>query len=141
MASVTAWPTEPDGPSSSGAGIRDAPASPRSGTPPTALRGGHRFDAVFRTGKRVRRGGITVVIATGDPGPARVGLVAGRKVGNAVVRNRVKRRLRAALAQVELGTGTNYVVIATTGVATVPFETLVGWVRSATEQEIAGDGE
>lgn len=139
MGSVTAWPTEPDVPSSSAAGKRDAPASPRSGTPPSPLRGGHRFDVVFRTGKRVRRGGITMVMAKGDPGVARVGLVAGRRVGNAVVRNRVKRRLRAALAEVELTQGTDYVVIGTTRVATVPFGTLVDWVQSATDEESAGD--
>jgi ribonuclease P protein component len=41
--------------------------------------------------------------STGDPGPtpaepARVGFVVSRAVGNAVVRNRVRRRLRGAVA-------------------------------------------
>lgn len=73
-----------------------------------------------------------MVVAQGEPGPARVGLVAGKRVGNAVVRNRVKRRLRAALAQVDLADATSFVVIGTTRVANVDFATLVKWVSIAT---------
>lgn len=38
--------------------------------------------------------------STGEPAPARVGFTASAKVGNAVVRNRARRRLRAAAASV-----------------------------------------
>ena len=58
----------------------------------------------------------------------RVGFTASRKVGNAVIRNRAKRRLRAAAAQV-LTTGgrpgTDYVLIARAGTATRPYAALV----------------
>jgi ribonuclease P protein component len=53
-----------------------------------------------------------------------------------VVRNRAKRRLREALARVPLRVGRDYVVIATSVVAEVPFEDLVGWLtRAVTEEE------
>src|SRR4051794_16760064 len=39
----------------------------------------------------------------GSERPARFGLTVSRKVGNAVVRNRVKRRLREALRRIEAG--------------------------------------
>ena len=68
---------------------------------------------------------------------ARVGLVVGRRVGGAVVRNRVKRRLRAALVEVGLPPGRDYVVIGTATVASVPFTTLCGWLRAAVS-EITG---
>ncbi len=40
------------------------------------------------------------VLKTEDEAPARVGYTVTKKVGNAVVRNRTRRRLRAALAHV-----------------------------------------
>ena len=53
----------------------------------------------FRTATRGRRAGSrTLVVHLGtseaDDDPARIGLVVSKAVGNAVVRNRVKRRLR-----------------------------------------------
>lgn len=61
-------------------------------------------------------------------GSARVAVVAGRRVGGAVVRNRAKRRLRACLAQCELPTGVDLVVTGKAGAETVAFERLQGEV-------------
>ena len=74
--------------------------------------------------------------APGSDGGAvvRVGFTASRKVGNAVVRNRAKRRLRAAAAQilVEQGNpGTDYVLIARGATAERPYTALVADLASA----------
>jgi ribonuclease P protein component len=61
-----------------------------------------------------------------------VAVVAGRPVGNAVRRNRAKRRLREALRQVPIRDGRDYVVIASAAVVRAPFEALVAWALSAT---------
>lgn len=45
-------------------------------------------------------------------GSARATVVAGKGVGNAVTRNRVKRRLRAAIADNGLPAGADFVVVA-----------------------------
>lgn len=66
-----------------------------------------------------------VVSAPGMDGAVRVGLVAGRKVGTAVARNRAKRRLRHAARLAALTPGRDYVVIATPATLTVPFRSLV----------------
>jgi len=66
----------------------------------------------------------------------RVGFTVTRKVGNAVARNRVKRRLRAAAAEVfpRIGrAGTDYVVIGRAATLTRPFDAL----RSDLEQAVA----
>ena len=90
---------------------------------------------VRRVGTRRRAGGITVFAAPGGSGPPRVAFVAGRAVGNAVRRNRAKRRLREAVRRVPLRDGCDYVVIASAIVVEAPFETLVAWARAATTEE------
>ena len=66
-----------------------------------------------------------------------MGLVAGRWVGGAVVRNRAKRRLRAVLDAAELADSFDYVVIASPGVATAPFGTVTDWVWEAIADAVA----
>jgi ribonuclease P protein component len=64
----------------------------------------------------------------------RVGFTASRKVGNAVVRNRAKRRLRAAAASVLPShgqSGTDYVLIARVSTADRPFAELVADLEAA----------
>lgn len=64
----------------------------------------------------------------GEP-TVRIGLTASRKVGNAVVRNRARRRLRAlatALLADHAEPGHDFVLIARTETATRPFADLTG---------------
>ncbi len=86
---------------------------------------------MYREGRRQRRGGITVILAPAPPGPARIGFVAGGRVGGAVARNRAKRRLRAATAQVGVPRGVAGIVVASPEVNDAPFERLVDWVGDA----------
>jgi len=58
----------------------------------------------------------------------RVGFTASRKVGNAVARNRARRRLRAAAAELmpaHAAGGHDYVVIARLGTLTRPYDALL----------------
>jgi ribonuclease P protein component len=52
--------------------------------------------------------------AEGEPGPARVGITVSRKVGGAVLRNKVKRWVRESCRRMqrELPVGTDLVVVA-----------------------------
>ena len=78
------------------------PEGPRS---PVGLIGRVRdratFDALRRDGRRSRRGPVTVVFApvVSSP-PVRVAYGVSRRVGNAVIRNRVRRRLRSAMREI-----------------------------------------
>jgi ribonuclease P protein component len=66
-------------------------------------------------------------------------VVAGKKkIGGAVQRNRVKRRLREALVGIALRDGHDYVVIASATVLTASFEEVVRWLRGAVGEEKPG---
>lgn len=60
-----------------------------------------------------------------DGGPGRATVVAGRKLGDAVRRNRAKRRLRAALHQTAAPSGLDVVVIARSRALTAKFPDLI----------------
>ena len=53
----------------------------------SVVRRGHKVGAAHLVGYFLERG---------DEGPARVGFIVAKTVGNAVIRNRVRRRLKAA---------------------------------------------
>jgi len=59
------------------------------------LTGSARFSLAIRTGRRAGSDTLVLHLARPDEvGPPRVGFVVSRAVGNAVTRNRVRRRLR-----------------------------------------------
>ncbi len=68
------------------------------------------------------------------PAGARVGFTVSRKVGNAVHRNRVRRRLRAAADQVMAGHalgGHDFVIIGRQGTIRRPFSALLSDLETA----------
>ena len=80
------------------------------------------FDAVYRQGRSVSTRSLTLHWFTRDDeadGAARVGLAIPRAVGSAVVRNRLKRQLRAVWSEVadEAPRGCDYVLVARPGLA------------------------
>jgi ribonuclease P protein component len=89
------------------------------------LRRAADFRRAQGSGLRVRTAHfILVVVKRPDPGPSRLGLVVSRKVGNAVARNRVKRRVRELFRTWDglLTAGVDLVLIAGPGSATLSLE-------------------
>lgn len=76
-----------------------------------------------------------------DEGPVRVGFTVSKKVGNAVERNRVRRRLReiVRLAPPDgLRSGHDYVLIGRRAALSVPFERIALDFRGALRRAHAG---
>lgn len=95
------------------------------GRPFRSLKTAREFDRVFAEGKRVRCGPFSVVVRR-HPESYAVGFKLGRKVGNAVVRNRLRRRFRSlfdAWGPGDSGAG-EFVILAGPAAATVPYRDL-----------------
>jgi ribonuclease P protein component len=63
---------------------------------PPRLKRRREFLRVAGKGQRAARPGLVLQALPGTAGPLRVGFTCTKKLGNAVVRNRAKRRLREA---------------------------------------------
>ena len=93
------------------------------------------FLRIQQTGSRVMLpSAIVLIVARADDGPARLGITVTRKFGNAVARNRAKRRLRAAASQLLplLGRGGHdYVLVARGTTVARPFPALLSDITTA----------
>jgi ribonuclease P protein component len=68
----------------------------------TGVRDRRTFAALRTNGVRVRRGPLSITHLDDDPdGPTRLAFAITRRVGTAVVRNRLRRRLRAICADLD----------------------------------------
>jgi ribonuclease P protein component len=98
------------------------------------------FVALARAPRR-RVGPISLRYVPGDPtAPARVAYAVGRKAGSAVDRNRIRRRLRAAVAgsAAAFAAGGAYLLEADRAVLTTPFDDLCVAVSSAAHASSSG---
>jgi ribonuclease P protein component len=100
------------------------------------------FLRIARSGRKWAVPGLVLQVGRDDPrdgatGPGvaiRVGFTASRKVGNAVARNRVRRRLRAAAEEilpVHAKLGRDYVIIGRVATLRRPFDALLGDLENA----------
>lgn len=91
-----------------------------------------RIKSVYESGRRGSSAAVGCVARIDHDGPPRVAVVAGRKVGSAVERNRAKRRLRAAVTPLlpRMHRGSEAVLGATAQTNKVPFEELADSVTA-----------
>jgi ribonuclease P protein component len=62
------------------------------------LRSSQDFQRITHEGRRSRHATVVVYLTAGIHPQSRVGLIVGKATGNAVVRHRISRRLRAIMA-------------------------------------------
>lgn len=104
-----------------------------------SLRGRKAFSRAYGSGTRVASPAATTIVLRAEPGPPRVGIVAGRRIGGAVLRNRAKRRLREAASRCVLQPDTVYVFIAEPAVLSIDFGRLTAVLTDAVVAGVSGE--
>jgi ribonuclease P protein component len=95
------------------------------------------FLAVARGARSARRGFVLQAAAFKDETAPRCGFTVTKKVGNAVVRNRIRRRLKEVVRLSSSGLtdiGVNYVLVGRLEALALPFETLADDLAGAFRQ-------
>jgi len=88
----------------------------------------------MREGRRARHPLLHLIVRrTGAPG-TRIGFSVGKRLGGAVVRNRVKRRLRMIVHGMSWREGLDVVVLAQPPAAFAPFDALARAIERTSEQ-------
>lgn len=88
------------------------------------LRRPRDFSAAYRAGRAHGNHLLVVRVRPNGGEPARFGFAVGKVVGNAVMRNRVKRRLREIARRLEAKPGNDVVVGARASAASATFDEL-----------------
>lgn len=95
------------------------------------------FIAVSKGGRVGRRAFLIQGLPNKDASPSRVGYTVTKKTGNSVVRSRIKRRLRAAVAALEVSDipgAADFVLVARQDALSTPFNKLVTDLKSGLVQ-------
>lgn len=94
---------------------------------PHRLKRRREFLRVQASGRKAAMPGLVLQAAARDDDALGVGFTVSKRVGNAVTRNRVRRRLRAAAAEIlpqGAATGCDYVIIGRAGSVDRPYDAL-----------------
>jgi ribonuclease P protein component len=94
------------------------------------LRKSRDFAAVRREGRSWSDGLLVLVARPNGLEVARFGFSVGKRIGNAVVRNKVKRRLREAARLTQVKDGWDLVIIARRDASSADFHTLDSSMRN-----------
>ncbi len=145
MASGSGWPPRPAAPSSSAGAPAAVSACPRSRRAPPTVQRRHRlsrsrdFDAVYRNGRSVSTRYLVLYRFDREgeeEGDVRLGIAVPKKIGTAVTRNRIKRRLRESWRELlpDVPAGTDYVLLVRGPLAEAAEERGPDWLRERLEE-------
>jgi len=101
-----------------------------------SLKGNRAFHRLYNKGKCFPQGAVVVYARRNGGQTSRLGLTVGTKVGKAVVRNKIRRRLREIyrLHESEMKCGWDIVIVARSRAKEVPYRVLESEFLRAAEK-------
>ena len=105
------------------------------------MRGRERFAELFAKGRRAAAGNVAARALANPDGATRVAAVAGKALGNAVKRNRLRRRIRAAyrMQKDALPKGCDIALLARPGLLEASWRDVMRDVRKTVERAAKED--
>ncbi|MCR5808127.1 MAG: ribonuclease P protein component [Clostridiales bacterium] len=96
-----------------------------------SLKRNKEFRRVYKNGKSVGSHTLVLIYSSGRQPERKIGFAVGKRIGNAVVRNRVKRRLREAVTPLlpEIVPGSRLIFIARGAITDASFKEIESTVR------------
>ena len=108
------------------------------------LTGSKRFSQIHRDGSNTANRLLVIRFLANGKDQSRFGFMVSKRIGNAVVRNRVRRRLRAAVRTSQVKAGWDAIFIARKGSEKANYQALklaaVSLLKRNQLVEVAGDG-
>ena len=108
--------------------------SPQARALPDRLRRSQDFAATMRTGRRARHALLTAVARRTHGQDTRLGFAVSRRIGGAVVRNRVKRQLRMITRTQRWQSGYDVVIVPQPACAAARFDEIARAFASTCEK-------
>lgn len=98
------------------------------------IRAREEFEAIYNDGRRVSGRLMTLFVGSNNRNIIRLGIAATRKIGGAVVRNRVKRLVREVFRHHKPEAGLDVVVVARREMAHAPYTAVEAEFRALLER-------
>lgn len=101
-----------------------------------SLKKSHEFRRMYSKGKSAAGSVLVIYCRRSKPGKNRLGITVGSKLGGAVVRNKVKRRIREAyrINEDKFKTGWDIVIVARVRAGSAPFSQIESSVINLSRQ-------
>ena len=105
------------------------------------MRRRHDFDAIMRAGRPRRHRLFSLRVRPNQLGHVRYGFAVQRRIGGAVIRNRVRRRFRAVVRELPPGDGYDLLIVARPPCAQASYQEIAAGIRSCVTDGLAGARE